>query len=117
MRCLRAASVFLFAWPATLEFFPHGCDLSEIFSAALGGFSSTDLPRTLYNKTIWHRPAAMRAFEHVRSLRKGLLSCQQRFLKPCDQLSSYYIDLFDECSSDLSYGGNGNGELSKPNSS
>jgi hypothetical protein len=37
----------------------------------------------------------MWAFEHVRSLGKGLLSCQQRILVSFDQLSTYYTNPSD----------------------
>lgn len=58
-------------------------------------FFPTDPPRTPYDKAIWDGLTAMWAFEHVRNLGKGLLSCQQRILVPCVELSTYYTNLFD----------------------
>ena len=75
---LSAVISFVLARPTTLEFLPHSCNLSEIRRSALGSFLATDLPSAPYDKSVWDRLTAMRAFDHARSLEKGLLFCQQR---------------------------------------
>ena len=40
---------FFFGRPPTLEFFPHSCDLFEIFCPSLGGLIPANLPRAFYN--------------------------------------------------------------------
>ncbi len=78
---LSAGISFVLARPTTLEFFPHSCDLSEIRGPALGSFLASDLPGAPYDKTVWDRLTAMWAFDHARSLEKGLLFCQQRVIR------------------------------------
>ena len=91
---VEAALVFLLARPTTLELPPHGCNLSEILRPTLGSLLPADFPSTPYDEAIWDGLVAMWAFEHIRSLGKGLLSCQQRILVHCDRFTAHHANLF-----------------------
>jgi hypothetical protein len=79
----------LFARPTAFVFFPHGCDLSKIFRAALRGFTAADLASTSYDQTIWNSLPAMWAFEHVPKPRKWLAFVSTKNLVPCTNLTPY----------------------------